>query len=699
MQQKSDAKIKKGGGAEDGTVCSLTKTMTEAGATPTSELALGLVVSLSALETDDLVRLTLQKPDITRIFASALHTLATAKVASLSTSSSSLNDKEAAALAIVHVLSRLIERGDPSLARTFLPTHGSLVDLCVVAHNLASTPVKNILDHFLDATAVEDILKSLLAQLKDSALVEVNTPLAATSVRTSSSLLLAFLTSCPSRPLHSLDIALKTCLETCLEIYDFKLKIGDQFLQQESSVLTDQDVRLLLLAAKVDLMQIGSILLQTLRPLPQRPMISELDRSASLLQEGDHEAFIRSTILVDISTTDSWPTISQTIRRAGLPPSSMDILASIDHSASRQSSFSGAAWVALQALAEGPAQPASTRSERVAVSEDILTTVDSILPHYGLVKLRTILSRDSFRGQDLETILQRLLEGDEGGDSISSNGHRLAEPVTPPSVEPLPPKSRIKSRATLFGDSALGAPTSVQLKQRPAKVEELPPELKAAILARAEAADGESDAEEEWNPFAEPHRTVGVEDELDLDFEGRERSVLPRQGGDEHDSNGEEDPSRARERTLIRHYVQSGSASFSADQGIRRSANRNALKDAIGWSDDLIESWGIMFERNPMKDRLLAAATDAELDHNLPNDDSDSGDERPRWGIDRGRGGRLMGARGGGRGQGVRGGTSNATRGKGTGNSGTDRAAKHKEKQGNKARQRGHDKKMARVHP
>ncbi|KAI3485465.1 hypothetical protein L1887_51208 [Cichorium endivia] len=36
-----------------------------------------------------------------------------------------------------------------------------------------------------------------------------------------------------------------------------------------------------------------------------------------------------------------------------------------------------------------------------------------------------------------------------------------------------------------------------------------------------------------------------------------------------------------------------------------------------GWSDDLLESWAVMLDRNPRKDRLLAAASQAQLDDHL----------------------------------------------------------------------------------
>ncbi len=73
-----------------------------------------------------------------------------------------------------------------------------------------------------------------------------------------------------------------------------------------------------------------------------------------------------------------------------------------------------------------------------------------------------------------------------------------------------------------------------------------------------------------------------------------------------------------RERVLLRHYVQNGSASFSADASTRRSDMRQRLREQTGWSDDLIESWATKLDRNPKKDRLLAAASQSEWTTDLP---------------------------------------------------------------------------------
>ena len=282
-------------------------------------------------------------------------------------------------------------------------------------------------------------------------------------------------------------------------------------------------------------------------------------------------------------------------------------------------------------------------------------------------------------------VIQRLLEGDEGalldapstagGMEASASTSHVASHVDADASEVGP--SLVKSRANVFDAFDFDASTIAPSKTaRTARVDELAPSLKAAILARAEAES--SDEDEEWNPFAAPARTVGVEDELDLDEDGREQRG---DSDDEADGDGE---AKLRERMLLRHYVEHGSSAFAADASVRRSAERKGLRDATGWSDDLLESWATMLDRNPRKDRLLAAASQAQLDDHLAS--VNTARQEKSFGPDKGRGGRVPRPT-------APANTSQAAQKQPP----SQRAAKHKEKQGNKARRQGHDKKMARI--
>ncbi|EST05913.2 hypothetical protein PSEUBRA_004960 [Kalmanozyma brasiliensis GHG001] len=711
-----------------------------------------LVHSLARLSTSDLVRFTLQKPDVARVFAASLHQLA---VEAASSPLPNVNEQQLGK-SHVDILARLIERGDPSLARKFVPTQGSLVDLAVAAPADTTAAVAAILERLLDATSVKEIVSGLSAQF--SGLVSTQDQQDAATlpsvIRTLARLSSAFLRVCPARLLKGNVALLQPWARTCVQIYDKILpqvartlsRDGTTILSEPDSLnLEAQEWQLHWLTCRVDLLQLVSILLEYLRGSSKLVDASResLADTEMLLKKGGFSTLLNSTVLLDLAaTSESWPSLRSELSSSVTSKKGHNngTIASVDTLATLVPKFTGAAWDALQRYVASQApSPAKEIQEPAAssISEDVLASVDSILPHYGMDRLRVILSRPSFAGQNAELVIQRLLEGDEGESDPSSSTiaqPHAAAPPTPaaPSQQPAPialpspaphsssaAPSLVKSRANLFGDFAFDPSTIVQPKlARSGKVDELAPELKAAIIARAEAAD-EEEAGEEWNPFA-PARTVGVEDELDLDNDGRERTA-PRRTTDDDEEDDEEEEARMRERVLLRHYVQHGSSAFSADASTRRSDGRQRLKQEAGMSDDLIESWAVMLDRNPRKDRLLAAASQSALDDQLASrisrnvseaEDDDDGSQQRQWGPDRGRGGRILrGASRGGRGGGGRGGSAsggggsgsgqskNATRGRGTGNSGTDRSAKQKEKAGNKARQRGHDKKMARVNP
>lgn len=728
------------------------------------------VRSLGKLPTSDLVRFTLQKPDVARIFASSLHLLA---VEAASSSFPNVGEPDLAS-SHVDILARLIERGDPSLARKFVPTQGSLVDLAIAAPSGTRPVVATILERLLDASSVKEIVGGLSAQLVSFVSVENPQDSAATSssIRTLARISSAFLAVCPSRLLKGNIGLIQAWVRTSTHIYDKTLpQIAKSFAGDATATLNEPDLaslgadslQLHWLTCRVDLLQLISTLLGYLGGSAKLidALRESLAESEKLLSKGGFSTLLNSTVLLDLAvSTDSWPYIRAELASSVLSKKgqSNDTIASIDALATSVPKFTGAAWDALRRFIASQTPNSSETlsqagSRRVGpASEDDVAFVDSILPHYGMERLRTILSRPSFAGQSTEMVIQRLLEGDEG-DMQSSGTARSPQftqsmlpaavshestTIAAPSIEAsaLPSSSAaqpslVRSRANVFGDFAFDPASIVQPKlARTGRVDELAPELKAAILARAEAAD-DDEAEEEWNPFAEGHRTVGVEDELDLDYDGRERGPALRLATDEDDNSDEDDEgaghdhqdqARMRERVLLRHYVQHGSASFSTDATTRRSEARQQLKEQTGLSDDLIESWAVMLERNPRKDRLLAAASQSELDEqlatrdsrNYSDEDNEDAAHARRFGPDRGRGGRILrgGSRGGGhtRTGGDHAGGSNPssgsgpqtkkpTRGRGTGNSGTDRSAKQKEKAGNKARQRGHDKKMARVNP
>ncbi|KAG7448785.1 uncharacterized protein BT62DRAFT_979672 [Guyanagaster necrorhizus] len=193
-------------------------------------------------------------------------------------------------------------------------------------------------------------------------------------------------------------------------------------------------------------------------------------------------------------------------------------------------------------------------------------------------------------------------------------------------------------------------------------------QMKADILRRAEEISDEEEDEA---------GTTGVFDEEDL--ESTVKVGGDGEESDEDDAEGvdviEAAPAKQLPETILELVYIQDPKQFDRDANTRRSRGRADLKVQTGWSDEQIEGWRIMLERNPKKDKILQKH---EFSGNQPM------------------AGPLQSNRGGGPSRG-------AGRGRGGGGGGDeqqsrDRAWKDKNKasRGNHNRKRGHDKKMAR---
>ncbi|KAI3614284.1 hypothetical protein WG66_000227 [Moniliophthora roreri] len=191
-------------------------------------------------------------------------------------------------------------------------------------------------------------------------------------------------------------------------------------------------------------------------------------------------------------------------------------------------------------------------------------------------------------------------------------------------------------------------------------------QMKADILRRAEAF---TDSEEEEAEQEDP--------DLEVDMQNPNIKISG-DGEDENESESEEEPKESTEVILERAYIRDP-ALFNRDA--KKSKGREELRTQTGWSDEQIEGWKIMLERDPKRrERLIQKYEfEAPQNHTLPPPGPASSSSRGRG---HGRGGR--GARGGG----GRGGGSG-------GNEARDRA--RKDRRGNQDRRRGHDKKMAKA--
>ncbi|OJT07568.1 CUE domain-containing protein 3 [Trametes pubescens] len=228
-------------------------------------------------------------------------------------------------------------------------------------------------------------------------------------------------------------------------------------------------------------------------------------------------------------------------------------------------------------------------------------------------------------------------------------------------------------------------------------------QMKADILRRAEEISDDSDEEDDMDVRAMGGggKGKGLAAALD-DDELEDADVVKVRDGDASDDEEEDDDDdaedaveapRTPEAILELAYIRDAKL-FDRDGQARRSKARADLKAQTGMTDEQIEGWRIMLERDPKKkERVLAKhefsgnkplASPPDGGQSSANSRGGGQGQRGR-GRGRGRGGRGRGGGGGGGGK--------------EGGEGADRAWKDKNKasRGNHNRKRGHDKKMARA--
>ncbi|KAF7360436.1 CUE domain-containing protein [Mycena venus] len=214
-------------------------------------------------------------------------------------------------------------------------------------------------------------------------------------------------------------------------------------------------------------------------------------------------------------------------------------------------------------------------------------------------------------------------------------------------------------------------------------------QMKADILRRAEEiSDDEEEEDVEDKTGAGKGKAKEHVDDGDLDLDATHIKVAgdgEESGGE--DGDGEEEEALSPETICELAYIRDPKL-FDRDAQTRRGKARADLKAQTGWSDEQLEGWKIMLERNPKKDKILQKHEFAGNQNEIvPEAGGESSRGGPQRGGERGRGAR--GARGGGRGRG----------GGASGDGARERAWKDKNKasRGNHNRKRGHDKKMARA--
>ncbi|KAL6307810.1 hypothetical protein BKA93DRAFT_727147 [Sparassis latifolia] len=373
-------------------------------------------------------------------------------------------------------------------------------------------------------------------------------------------------------------------------------------------------------------------------------------------------------------------------------------------------------------LGRGPSKAISTKGKEKAlgaapvVEDEVLDAAMSqvldILPDQAPAYVRFLLSHPDYpyRG-NAERLIEALLEGTAPGVG------EVEAAMADDSAVPQPPPEEFvytKDRRNVFDEERMdvshvriGKKTedaSTVLQDR-AFIEQ----MKADILRRAEMIDSDEEdgylsdrvagAQEKGQG-----RDLAFEDDLDDDGVVRVRDGDSDEEGDSDGPDTGEEATQIQPETILELAYLRDPKLFDRDGQTRRSKSRADLKAQTGWSDEQIEGWKIMLERDPKKDKILAKH---EFSGNRPGTPV-SGPSRPssRGGGDRGGRGRGDGGRGrGGRG---RGGTQDhgpgGGGGEGSSGRGGDRGStrdrtwkdKNKASRGNHNRKRGHDKKMAR---
>ncbi|KAF8438091.1 hypothetical protein L210DRAFT_3613025 [Boletus edulis BED1] len=286
--------------------------------------------------------------------------------------------------------------------------------------------------------------------------------------------------------------------------------------------------------------------------------------------------------------------------------------------------------------------------------------------------IRKLLTHPSFpfRG-NAERVIEALLEGTAPGEDALGDG--VAEsisinvPVMDPPIE----------RRNVFDDEVMdlshihiGKKTiGISLSQNRAEKEQ--------IIRLAEAISVDSDEES-----GQPKALDVMDLDDDIDEAGTSTVKILVDGEDSGDE--EVDPIKP-ETILEQAYIRDPKL-FNRDGETRRSKKRAELKQQTGWTDEQIEGWRIMLERNPKKERILQKHEfSGNRIVNMPI--SNSTGDHPGGGQ---RGGGR--GRGRGRGGGDSGGGGRSGPGEKNEHVARERALKERHKSSN--RRRGHDKKM-----
>ncbi|CAE6446410.1 unnamed protein product [Rhizoctonia solani] len=356
----------------------------------------------------------------------------------------------------------------------------------------------------------------------------------------------------------------------------------------------------------------------------------------------------------------------------------------------------GALSILPVSLSNAPPPPAHNRIDK---GKGKLTAADEPTPDSELDSLITQVL-EIFPEQD-PSVVRAALQLPKFNLSAEAVINELAEGNHLPACAP-PPEKTIKSllaeRRNVFDDDEMDYSRLRIGKKRAENADTILNDKsfiaaqKAEILRRATEV---SDAESEWKSDEEKRPTAVAFFDDDDEYGGG-GVVNDGEATSESDSEDEGDAGGP-EIGLELAWLEDDQV-FERDAETRRSKARADLKAKTGMSDEQIEGWKVMLERDPRRQAKIREKHEFRGNQNFlpPAQQFDAS----RGGRGRGSGGRGRGrgaGRGGGRGREGGGGDGGAGPGGGSGDT-RDRAYKDKNKahHGNHDRKRGHDKKMAR---
>ncbi|THH21142.1 hypothetical protein EW146_g343 [Bondarzewia mesenterica] len=351
----------------------------------------------------------------------------------------------------------------------------------------------------------------------------------------------------------------------------------------------------------------------------------------------------------------------------------------------------------------GPSSSADKDDVDLKVSE-----VLSILPDHSPAYIRGLLLQPEFN--TVERVVQALLEGTA---------------PSPSEVEREPGVGRTKEadvfkytkeRRNVFDDEVMDL-SKVRVGKKSEDADTVLRDraeielMKADILRRAEELSDSEEEEEEVDAYYGGNApsakgkglTVAFDEELD-DIDAVKVGGDGEESGEDDDEDQEGEgsgsrPGKVNPETVLELAYITNPAVFEKDAATKRGKERATLRAKTGWSDEQIQGWKSMLDRNPkLKEKVLQKH---EFSGNKPLSAPPSAGPSRSQTPDgsqpaRGRGG---GGRGGGRGRGRGGSGSGGGGGGGQGSEQRERAWKDKNKarRGNHNRKRGHDQKMNRA--